>query len=87
LRNGVPAAFFVDTSAWYPLTVARHPDHTRLGSTLRALTRNHRRVVTTNRVVAETQALLIRRVGRAAAPPSVTGLPDMGTKTSRSPTP
>ena len=63
----MPAEFFVDTSAWYPLVVARHPDHAHLGSALRALIRGHRRVVTTNLVVAETQALLLRRVGRAAA--------------------
>jgi len=63
----VSAEFFVDTSAWYPLIVARHPDHARLSSALRALIRNHRRVVTTNLVVAETHALLRRRVGRMAA--------------------
>jgi len=63
----VPAEFFVDTSAWYPLIVARHPDHARLGSALRALIRNHRRLVTTNLVVAETHALLLRRVGRTTA--------------------
>jgi uncharacterized protein len=34
---------------------------------LRSLIRNHRRLVTTNLVVAETHALLLRRVGRAAA--------------------
>jgi predicted nucleic acid-binding protein len=63
----VPAEFFVDTSAWYPLIVARHPDHARLGSALRTLIRNHRRLVTTNLVVAETHALLLRRVGRTTA--------------------
>ena len=63
----MPAEFFVDTSAWYPLIVARHPDHARLGSALRALIRNHRRLVTTNLVVAETHALLLRRVGRTTA--------------------
>ena len=59
--------FFVDTSAWYPLIVARHPDHARLGSALRSLIRDHRRLVTTNLVVAETHTLLLRRVGRAVA--------------------
>jgi predicted nucleic acid-binding protein len=63
----VPAEFFVDTSGWYPLIVARHPDHARLGSALRTLIRNHRRLVTTNLVVAETHALLLRRVGRTTA--------------------
>ena len=63
----MPAEFFVDTSAWYPLIVANHPDHARLGTALRSLIRNHRRLVTTNLVVAETHALLLRRVGRAVA--------------------
>ena len=63
----MPAEFFVDTSAWYPLIVAKHPDHTSLSSALRALIRNHRRLVTTNLVVAETHALLLRRIGRATA--------------------
>jgi uncharacterized protein len=63
----VPAEFFVDTSAWYPLIVATHPDHARLGTALRSLIRDHRRLVTTNLVVAETHALLLRRVGRAPA--------------------
>ena len=63
----MPAEFFVDTSAWYPLIVAKHPDHARLGSALRGLIRNHRRLVTTNLVVAETHALVLRRVGRAPA--------------------
>ena len=59
--------FFVDTSAWYPLLVAKHPDHARLASALRALIRNRRRLVTTNMVVAETYALLLRRVGAPTA--------------------
>jgi predicted nucleic acid-binding protein len=63
----VPAEFFVDTSAWYPLLVAKHPDHAGLALALRGLIRNHRRLVTTNLVVAETHALLLRRVGRATA--------------------
>jgi len=63
----VPAEFFVDTSGWYPLVVAKHPDHARISAALRALIRNHRRLVTTNLVVAETHALLLRRVGRATA--------------------
>jgi predicted nucleic acid-binding protein len=63
----VPAEFFIDTSAWYPLLVATHPDHARLASALRALIRDRRRVVTTNLVVAETHALLLRRAGHATA--------------------
>jgi predicted nucleic acid-binding protein len=63
----VPAEFFVDTSAWYPLVVSNHPDHARLGARLRTLIREHHRLVTTNLVVAETHALLLRRVGRPTA--------------------
>ncbi len=59
--------FFVDTSAWYPLLVAKHPDHASLATALRALIRNRRRLVTTNLVVAETHALLLRRVGATTA--------------------
>jgi predicted nucleic acid-binding protein len=63
----VPAEFFVDTSAWYPLMVSAHPDHARLAAALRAAIAAHRRLVTTNLVVAETHALLLRRAGRPAA--------------------
>jgi uncharacterized protein len=63
----VASEFFVDTSAWYPLLVAKHPDHGRLATALRALIRNRRRLVTTNLVVAETHALLLRRVGAKTA--------------------
>lgn len=59
--------FFVDTSAWYPLMVSKHPDHARLATTLRQLIGTHRRLVTTNLVVAETHALLLRRVGGPTA--------------------
>ena len=61
------AEFFVDTSAWYPLLVAAHPNHRVLADALRALIARRRRLVTTNLVVAETHALLLRRVGRPAA--------------------
>ena len=63
----MPGEFFVDTSAWYSLLVSSHPDHARLAATLRMLIGAHRRVVTTNLVVAETHALLMRRVGRSTA--------------------
>jgi uncharacterized protein len=63
----VASEFFVDTSAWYPLLVAKHPDHARLASALRELIRNRRRLVTTNLVVAETHVLLLRRVGAQTA--------------------
>lgn len=65
--RGVAAEFFVDTSAWYPLLVASHPDHGGLAAALRAMVSRHRRLVTTNLVIAETHALLLRRVGQSVA--------------------
>ena len=58
---------FVDTSAWYPLANRRHPDHQAFADSLHARVRQGVRIVTTNLVVAEAHALLLRRVGRSAA--------------------
>ncbi len=58
---------FVDSSAWYPLVVRSHPDHERLSGALRVRILAGVRVVTTNLVVAETHALLLRRAGIGAA--------------------
>ena len=58
---------FVDTSAWYPLANDRHPDHRAFAESLRARIRQGARIVTTNVVVAEAHALLIRRAGLEAA--------------------
>jgi predicted nucleic acid-binding protein len=63
----VPAEVFVDTSAWYPAAVRSHPDHRRLALTLREVVAGGARVVTTNLVVAETHALLLRRTDRESA--------------------
>ncbi len=63
----MPAELFVDTSAWYPLAAPRHPDHARLAESLRARVHSGVRVVTTNLVVAETHALLLRRAGHGVA--------------------
>ncbi len=61
------AEFFVDTSAWYPLLVQVHPDHERLAAALRSLIAGRHRLVTTNLVIAETHALVMRRAGLRAA--------------------
>ena len=61
------AELFVDTSAWYPLADVRHADHEPLAAALRARVASGTRVVTTNLVVAETHALLLRRLGRDVA--------------------
>jgi len=61
------AELFVDTSAWYPLADAGHPDHGEIADVLAARIHDGARVVTTNLVVAETHALLLRRGGREPA--------------------
>jgi predicted nucleic acid-binding protein len=61
------AELFVDTSAWYPLVVRTHPDHEPVANALRQQVAAGVRVVTTNLVIAESQALLMRRVGREVA--------------------
>jgi predicted nucleic acid-binding protein len=61
------AELFVDTSAWYPLADAGHPDHAALADLLAERIHDGARVVTTNLVVAETHALLLRRGGREPA--------------------
>ena len=57
----------MDTSAWYPLSDLSHPDHERVAAVLRTRVREGVAVVTTNLVVAETHALLLRRGGRQVA--------------------
>ena len=63
----MPDEVFVDTSAWYPLAVRAHPQHAALATPLRRLASRGVRIVTTTLVVAETHALLLRRVHREAA--------------------
>ena len=58
---------FVDTSAWYPLADRSHPDHPALVEALTERLHDGARVVTTNLVVAETHARLLRRGSRQAA--------------------
>ncbi len=58
---------FVDTSAWYPIADRAHGDHDVLARTLREQIGHGARIVTTNLIVAETHALLLRRAGQGAA--------------------
>jgi len=58
---------FVDTSAWYPLAQRGHPDHAAVVDVLSRNIREGARIVTTNLVIAETHALLLRRGGRETA--------------------
>lgn len=60
----MPAEFFVDTSAWYPLTRSDDANQARLARALNRAVGRGGRVVTTNLVVAETQALLLRWTSR-----------------------
>ena len=57
---------FVDTSAWYPLVVRSHPDHAVLSAALRERVARRERIITSNLVVAESHALIMRRAGVAA---------------------
>ena len=63
----MPAELFVDTSAWYPLVDIKHPDHRRIAEALRKRIQKAVRVVTTNFVLAESHALILRRTHRDAA--------------------
>lgn len=58
---------FVDTSAWYSAADRAHPDHGAVATALGTRVRAGARVVTTNLVVAESHALLLRRLGRGPA--------------------
>ena len=64
-RSAVNESLFVDTSAWYPLADSSHADHAPM--VLRERVGRGVRVVTTNLVLAETHALLMRRSGIQAA--------------------
>lgn len=57
----------MDTSAWYPLLLRAHPDHSRVAAILRRTLESGERAVTTNLVLAETYALLLSRGHRLAA--------------------
>ncbi|MEO7502288.1 MAG: PIN domain-containing protein [Gemmatimonadaceae bacterium] len=58
---------FVDTSAWYVLAMSSAPQHQKVSETLRHRIERGARIVTTNLIVAETHALLLRRAGSKVA--------------------
>ena len=58
---------FVDTSAWYVLALSSTPQHRKVSDALRHRIQRGARIVTTNLVVAETHALLLRRTRRTVA--------------------
>ena len=61
------AELFVDTSAWYVLAVTSAPQHRKVSGALRHRIERGARIVTTNLIVAETHALLLRRTSRKVA--------------------
>lgn len=61
------AELFVDTSAWYVAALSSESEHRRVSEALRNRVQRGARVVTTNLVVAETHALLLRRTNRKVA--------------------
>ena len=58
---------FVDTSAWYVLAVPSAPQHEKVSETMRRRIGRGARIVTTNLIIAETHALLLRRTNRRVA--------------------
>jgi uncharacterized protein len=63
----VAAELFVDTSAWYVLALSTAPQHRSVSDALRHRIQRGARIVTTNLIVAETHALLLRRTSRKVA--------------------
>lgn len=63
----MPGELFLDTSAWFPALASWHPLHSSLAAILSQAVGEGGRPVTSNLVVAETHALLLRRSGRKAA--------------------
>ena len=65
--RSVEGELFVDTSGWFPLVDSHERAHAAVVRALRAAVKARRRLVTTNLVVAETHALIMRRIHRDAA--------------------
>lgn len=62
-----PRRVFVDTSVYFALTNERDASHTLATSIANRLTRDHQQFFTTNFVIAETHALVLRKLGRDTA--------------------
>lgn len=61
------AELFVDTSAWFAIVDRSVPEAGIVRSALKSAVQRRVRLVTTNLIVAESHALVLRRVGRVAA--------------------
>src|SRR5207248_4773430 len=66
-RASVAPELFVDTSGWYVLALPSASQHRKASEALRNRVQRGARVVTTNLVIAETHALLLRRTSRKVA--------------------
>jgi predicted nucleic acid-binding protein len=62
-----PRRVFVDTSAYFALVNDQDIDYPRVLASATKLTAEGRRLFTTNFVLAETHAMVLRRLGRAVA--------------------
>ena len=60
------AEFFVDTGGWFALAEPKDVHHLQAATALRARIERGERPITTNLVIAETHALLLRRSHRVA---------------------
>jgi len=58
---------FVDTSAYFAVSNRRDASHERAAAIMRRLVTEHRRLYTTNFVLAELHALLLTRLDRRVA--------------------
>lgn len=58
---------FVDTSGWFSLVDPENHAHAAVARVMRSAVRERRPLVTTNLIVAETHALIMRRIHRRAA--------------------
>jgi predicted nucleic acid-binding protein len=63
----VARELFVDTSAWYALVDTGERARSRVGKALNEAIEDRYRIVTTDLIVAETHALLLRRFNRDVA--------------------
>lgn len=63
----MPAEVFVDSGIWFEAATPKRPAHERSAAVLREAYEEHRQLVTTNLVIAEAHALLLRRVNRHVA--------------------
>ncbi len=57
----------VDSAAYFAITAEKSSDHAVAAAVMASVAAQHRHLVTTNFIVAETHALVLRRLGRNVA--------------------